>query len=336
MSLSNIQQLPALLATAFFAVIVAATVQAHPASGIVVDKSGVIYFVFGPSHRIWKVDTDGQAAALVTGGLDQDFRVPHHLIIDAKGQLYTASDAGSFVWRIAPDGTLTQIYPPDGSQQHSSVGLGGDPFTLTSDGRIIAVISSMQHMESRIVSITLDGKVMPLAGGRVGFADGEGKDARFGDLHGSSFAFSSDGHLYLTDDGRRIRRVTPQGVVTTLAGCAERGFKDGRSDEAKFQYVTGLVTLPDGSIIVADTNAHRIRRIGIDAMVTTIAGTGERGQEDGPGSQATFDRSVGLAIGQEHDLFVLEYTRLDNHEAVRIRRLDVNNVVTTYARIDNP
>lgn len=336
MSLIRIHKLPVLLASASFAVIVAATAQAHPAPGIVVHKSGAIYFVIGPSHRIWKVDTDGQAVALVTGGLDQDFRVPHHLILDEKGQLYTASDAGSFIWRIAPDGTLTQIYPPDESQEHGSVGLGGDPFTITSDGRIIAVISSMQRKESRIVSITLDGSVTPLAGGQVGFADGEGEDARFGYLHGSSFAWSSDGQLYLTDDGRRVRRITPQGVVTTLAGGTERGTADGRGDEATFQYVTGLVTLPDGSIIVADSRARRIRRIGTDAMVTTIAGTGARGQKDGPGPQATFDQPVGLALDQEQNLYVLDYTRLGNHEAVRIRRIDADNVVTTYARIDNP
>ena len=315
---------------------IAATAQAHPAPGIVIDKSGTIYFAYGPSHRIWKVDTNGQAVALVTGGLAQDFRVLHHLIMTEKGELYTASDAGSFVWRVAPDGTLTQVYPPDGSREHGSVGLGGDPFTLTSDGRIIAVVSSQQREESRIVSITLDGKVTPLAGGQVGFVDGKGEDARFGYLHGSSFAWNSDGHLILTDDGRRIRRVTPEGVVTTLAGGAERGFADGRSDEAKFQYVTGLVTLSDGSIIVADTDGHRIRRIGIDATVTTIAGTGERGQQDGPGPQATFDQPVGLALDQGQNVYVLEYTRIDNHEAVRIRRIDADNVVTTFARIDNP
>ncbi len=309
---------------------------AHPGPGLVVTSDGTIYFTFGPTHRLWKVDPDGQAEAIVTGALDEDFRVPHHLALDEKGQLYTASDAGGFVWRVAADGALTQIYPPDDWDERGVVGLGGDPFTLAPDGRIVAVTPGGRDAERRIHRISLDGAIEPLAGGPPGFADGVGGDARFGSLHGSCFAWDSSGNLYLTDDGRRVRRITPDGLVSTLAGGGERGMRDGPATEAQFEYATGIVVSPDGSVFVADSGARRIRKISTDGVVTTIAGTGERGSADGAGAEATFDGPVGVALDQAGNLFVLEYTRKNGQSIVQIRRIDLDHAVTTHARILDP
>jgi len=307
---------------------------AHPGTGIVIADDGTIYFAYGPGHRIWKVTPDGAASELVVGRIDSDFRVPHCVVPDGEGNILTASDVRSVVWRIRPDGSKTTIYPPDNWDGVGTVGLGGDPFTLAPDGRILSILGDQPDAFSRLVLISLDGKVTPLAGEARGFADGQGEEARFGYLTLSSFAWGPDGSLYLTDEGRAMRRVTMQGNVTTIAGGAEQGMRDAKGAEARFQGAAGLTVAPEGTIYVADAAAHRIRRIAPDGEVTTIAGTGERGSADGPGDEASFDEPFGVTRAEDGTLYILEYAFGPAGEFVRIRRIDADHSVTTHAIID--
>ena len=263
------------------------------------------------------------------GGLDQQFRVPHHLVLTDDGSLYTASDAGSFVWKITPDGEKTRLYPPDEWDGKATVGLGGDPFTIDSHGNIIAVHSQRDPPQSHIVRIARSGESEIIAGGPRGSADGDSDAARFGHLHGSTFAWGPDGWLYLTDDGERVRRISPQGNVQTIAELNQT--------EDTNPYLAGLTVAPDKTVYVAAMYGRRVYQIEPEGKTSILAGTGERGGMDGPCDKATFDQPAGVALDPSGRVVVLECARVDHNEIVRLRRIDpAACTVETIAVIEQP
>jgi sugar lactone lactonase YvrE len=138
--------------------------------------------------------------------------------------------------------------------------------------------------------------VITLAGdGVVGVRDGDATQARFSDPFGVAIAL--DGTIYISDagDSQRIRRLSPDGVVSTLAG-GERGFSDGVGLAARFSTPSGIAVDAAGTLYVADTGNNAVRRIAPDGTVSTVAGDGTAGYRDGPGPQARFNGPVGVAV----------------------------------------
>jgi len=94
--------------------------------------------------------------------------------------------------------------------------------------------------------------------------------------------------------------------VRTLAGGREPGYRDAAGTEARFDTPCGIAVAPDGALIIADTGNHRIRRLGIDGQVTTLAGTGEAAERDGPPHEAAFDEPMALAVRDASSLYVAD------------------------------
>jgi DNA-binding beta-propeller fold protein YncE len=169
------------------------------------------------------------------------------------------------------------------------------------------------------------GKVITLAGaGYPNIADGIANQAVFSDPFG--IAIDSKGNVIITDSGasNRIRRITPQGNVETLAGSDE-GFADGNALQAKFNTPSGIAIDYDDNIIIADTSNNRIRKLDKKGEVTTIAGSGIAGYKDGAAAEAMFDAPIGVAIDEQGNLFVAD-TYND-----RIRKIAKDGQVTTIA-----
>jgi streptogramin lyase len=139
-------------------------------------------------------------------------------------------------------------------------------------------------------------------------------------------AVGADGRVYVADagDANRIRRIGPDGVVT-LAGGSGEGHRDGRRGLAAFHTPSGLAIAPDGTLFVADTGTHTIRRVTADGDVTTVAGAGAPGYLDGAGRASAFDGPMGLAYAPGGRLYVADAY---NH---RIRAIDASGTVTTLA-----
>ncbi len=121
----------------------------------------------------------------------------------------------------------------------------------------------------------------------------------------------------------------PDGAVTTLAGSTEAGFADGPSQEARFKEAVGLAVDAEGNVYVVDGGNRRVRRIAPNGRVSTVAGSGQRGHEDGPAQKATFNWPVGIAVGRDMSVYVLDYEGDDPH----VRRIWPGGNVTTIASV---
>jgi DNA-binding beta-propeller fold protein YncE len=175
---------------------------------------------------------------------------------------------------------------------------------------------------NRLRVISPKGRVSTLAGAGEGYADGTGEDARFSGPNG--IALGPHGDIYVADAGNaRIRRVTPAGAVTTVAGDGMRGLMDGPGPKARFAYPTGLAFDPAGHLYVVDRWAHCVRTVAPDGTVATLAGNGVPGFVDGPGSEARFDNPLSATWDPEWGLVV---TDSGNHA---LRRVALDGTVST-------
>lgn len=178
---------------------------------------------------------------------------------------------------------------------------------------------------NRVRRIAPDGAVTTVAGGEEGYADGPGGQARFNTPSG--LAIDQRGNLYVADTGNHaIRKITPDGMVTTVAGSGVAGTADGVGKAAQFNGPVGLAVDGDGTVYVADTYNDTIRKIAPDGTVTTLAGSGMPGDADGPALAASFDTPCALAIDIDGALLVAD-TRND-----AIRRIGRDGAVSTVAR----
>lgn len=157
--------------------------------------------------------------------------------------------------------------------------------------------------------------------GTVGEANGPALASQFNWPAG--LALDGAGNLYVADRyNYRIRKITPAGVVSTLAGSAW-GFQDGSGTAVKFAGPAGLAIDKQGNLYVSDSDNHAIRKITPAGVVTTLAGNGSPGFEDGAGAQAQFMFPRGLAVDAAGNVFVAD------HYNYRIRKITPNGVVST-------
>jgi sugar lactone lactonase YvrE len=172
------------------------------------------------------------------------------------------------------------------------------------------------------VVATLAGKA-----NQPGAVDGTGVDARFSQRFGTG-AIDAAGVLYLVDaDNHAIRKVTPDGVVTTYAGkLGEAGSADGARPVARFNEPVAAALGPDGALYVVDQADHTIRKVAPDGTVTTLAGkAGEPGQVDGVGADARFLDPWSIAVDAAGTIYVGE------QDGYTIRRITPGGTVTTLA-----
>ena len=176
-----------------------------------------------------------------------------------------------------------------------------------------------------IRKVTPTGHTTTLAGsGTRGFADGPGASAQFQFPH--SVAVDDNGYVYVADRGNnRIRKVSPAGYVTTLAGSGATGFADGTSSVAQFANPSGVAVGADGVVYVTDTDNNAIRRITSSGVVSTLAGSTTAGFVDGTGSGARFRKPWSVAVDSEGTLFVADS---DNFS---VRKVTASGLVTTLA-----
>lgn len=285
----------------------------------IVTTAGVVTTLAGLAGQPGSNDGTGSAA---------QFNQPQGLALDGSGNTYLADYNNHTIRKISPLGAVTTLAGIPGVAG-SADGPGNAatfayPRGLAVDGAGNVLVADTGNHTLRQISPA--GEVTTLAGspGVAGASDGPATEALFNEPTG--LAVDGAGNLFVADTQNSvIRRVSPQGVVTTLAGSAGNlGSADGTGSAASFAYPTGLGLDPQGNLLVADAGNNVIRKVSAGGVVTTLAGApGNQGSADGTGSAASFYAPQGLAVDSEGNVYVAD-TYNDT-----IRKITANGIVTT-------
>eukprot|EP00937_MAST-01D_sp_MAST-1D-sp2_P007871 g7871.t1 len=302
--------------------------------GVAVDGEGNIIVADYNNHRIRKITPSGDVTTVAGSGSSSfadghgtsaHFNLPRGVAVDGEGNIIVADYNNHRIRKITPSGDVTTVAGSGsssfadghGTSAHFNLPVG---VAVDGDGNII-VADQTNH---RIRKITPRGDVTTVAGsGSSSFADGHGTSAHFNNPVG--VAVDGEGNIIVADyNNHRIRKITPSGDVTTVAGSGSSSFADGHGTSAHFNLPRGVAVDGEGNIIVADYNNHRIRKITPSGDVTTVAGSGSSSFADGHGTSAHFNNPVGVAVDGEGNIIVADY----NH---RIRKITPSGDVTTVA-----
>jgi sugar lactone lactonase YvrE len=296
----------------------------YPA-GIVLDGSGNIYVADAFNNRIRKITPSGVVTTLAGSGkegfadgtgLKAVFNGPSGIAIDRDGNIYTAEWKGHRVRKITPEGVVTTL--AGSGKAGFADGTGAEASFNTPEGVALDSKGNVYVADARnnkIRKISPSGVVTTIAGsGKKDFADGAGAEATFSYPFG--VAVDGGGNVYVADSGNNlIRKITPSGSVSTFAGSGKAGAKDGYGLATSFNTPWGLALDGGGNLYVADGGNNLIRRITPSGSVSTFAGSGKAGAEDGYGSAASFNAPWGVAL----DGFAAVY--VSDHKTSKIRKI---------------
>jgi sugar lactone lactonase YvrE len=287
---------------------VSSTAKAHPATGIVVDRSGNVYF--SDLETIWKIDAQGRKTVFRAG---VSGRHVHELSIDEAGNVYGADLSynpsrkswPSSVWKMTPAGQFTYLLEPT---EHPPRGM-----SIWRDGEgNMYWVDQNNHTKSQTLLLlrTPDGRVTTLAGGSYGHKDGRGAEANFSSVGG--MAFGPDGSLFLADRDS-VRKVSMDGSVSTIAKDLNFKTADDKPTLLGGAHgsLAGLTVDANGNVFVADAGNRRLLKITNGGKVEVVYR-----------AEPPFFPN-GVAMTQAGDLYVLEvgFTLPGSWSGPRVRRL---------------
>ncbi|WP_162499751.1 NHL domain-containing protein [Mucilaginibacter terrigena] len=304
-------------------------------NGLDKDAAGNMYLADQDNNRIRKITPGGLVSTYAGNGLPGNvngfgstvsFSGPRDIAIDADGNMFVVAVYSNVVRRIdAVTGEVTNFAgkgTPGFADGPANTATFNSPTGIAIDAAGLLYVADGGNNMIRIISKT--GYVYTLAGARqFGRADGPGNMARFNGPTG--ITIGPDGNIYITENTNRlIRKMTPNGFVTTIAGDGTFGFADGPAFSAKFGFPAGITFDASGNIIVADWGNNRIRKITPAGIVSTLAGNGLFPPVNGLGKDAQFNLPAGVVI-IDGNLYVSEF----NNNLIR-------KIVLTGYTIDKP
>ncbi len=277
----------------------------------------------------------GSVAPGATNGFGSNarFNRPNGVAADRSGNVYVADTENGTVRKITADGYVSTIAGVAGSYG-STDGSAGNARFYGPQGIAAGQAGELfiaDTVNSTIRKISSAGIVSTLAGAAGSFNsfDGPGANAQF--YHPESLTADASGNLYVADTwNHTIRKITPSGVVSTLAGLADNfGSVDGTNSKARFHRPEGIDVDAATNLFVTDTFNQTIRKITPAGKVTTITGlAGVWGSADGTNSSARFYLPQGIAVASSGDLFVADS---GNQTLRKVSPSGTNWVVTTVA-----
>jgi sugar lactone lactonase YvrE len=296
---------------------------------------GVIITVSGFSQNLTVRTMAGATTPGATNGFASSARFNHPagVAADNNGNIYVADTENSSVRKISPSGFVSTFAGLSGSFG-SADGSGGSARFFAPQGVAADAFGQVYVADTAngtIRRVTTGGTVSTLAGtpGVSNSFDGTGINGQF--WHPEGVTVGPDGNVYIADTwNHTIRKMTPGGVVTTVAGLAGySGSADGTNSKARFNRPTGLVADSSTNIYVTDFFNHTIRKISAAGQVSTIAGLpAVWGSADGTNLAARFYLPQGITLSASGDLFVADS---GNQTLRKISVSGTNWVVTTVA-----
>jgi gliding motility-associated-like protein len=277
--------------------------------GIAVDSTGTVYIADRYNHTIRKFSPNdntvttlagkaGQTGATDGVGSTARFNEPWGLCVSPGGVVYVADTKNNKIRKVMPDGTVSTVAGTGNygtTNGAGAVSTFGNPTGIEIDANGNLYVAD--HLTHIIRKITPNGLVTTLAGFPYipGDEDGTGADAQFWRPYG--LTLDNQGNILVADEwNHKIRKVTPAGVVTTVAGIGTVGIANGPLDEATFNYPWDMTVDAAGNIYVADGYNYVIRKISPDGSVSSLAGKPQlSGGVDGEGADASFSGATAVA-----------------------------------------
>lgn len=283
-------------------------------NGVAVDSSGNVYVADLGNQAIRKVTSSGVVSTLAgTGaqgfangpGTSASFSNPTGTAVDSAGNVYVADAGNHAIRKISSSGVVSTLAGTGISGFVNDSGTAAsfnNPNGVAVDGMgTVYVADTDNHV---IRKITSSGVVSTLAGsGVAGFLNGAGSAAMLNAPRG--VAVDSTGNVYVGDtQNNAVRKITSDGVVSTLAGSSTSGFVNGTGTAATFNAPRGVAVDIAGSVYVADLGNQAIRKITASGLVSTHAGMINSGFVNGDGAQARFNAPNAVAVNSAGTVYV--------------------------------
>ena len=305
-------------------------------AGLVFDSAGNMYIADSFNSRVRKVGTDGNINTFAGTGDFGNFgdtnvatkagmNRPYSVALDKAGNLYIADTYNDSVRKVTASSGIMSTFAGNGTQ-----GLGGDGGTATGallDTPTAVVFDAAGNLyiadtnNDRIRKVALDGTISTFAGNGGTDSSGDGGPAANASLNRpEGLAMDSAGNLYVSDTfGQRVRKISTDGTITTVAGNGSAGFKGdgGLATQASLYYPKGLAVDPvSGNLYIADWLNSRIRVVTPDGNISTVAGDGTFNYygDGGPATGAALRFPWGVAVDSTGKVYIAD----DENNVIRL------------------
>jgi len=313
------------------------------------DGAGGFYFT---SHsKVYRVAADGTLTRIAGSGKEGfsgdggpavsaqfQLQYPNGIAVDGEGNLFIADSGNYRIRKVTPAGLISTVagdgtvglFLGDGGPATSAKLLFVSGIAADKDGNLLIA----DFYNNRIRKVTPAGIISTVAGdGTAGFS-GDGGPATSAKLSfPKGIAVDKDGNLFIVDSGNtgnnRIRKVTPTGIISTVAGNGTPGFSGdgGAAISAQLRSPAGVAVDSGGSLLIADSQNNRIRKVTATGTITTVAGNGE-GSASGDGGLAVLSSLYypsSVAVDAAGNLFIADF-----HNE-RVRKVTPSGIISTFA-----
>ncbi len=312
--------------------------------GVAVDTAGNLFIADWGNHRVRKVTPGGIITTVAGGGphwpteglaTAATIIAPVGLAVDAAGNLFIAESSWNAVCKVTPSGVISVVA---GFYGHGFGGDGGQATSARLDSPFGVAVDTAGNLliadygNNCVRMVTPGGIISTVAG--MGFDKANvsyGLPPTFANLYyPAGLVADSAGNLFIADtNNNRIRKLTPGGIISTVAGNGAQGFGgDGGPAISAWLNAPGSVTLDmAGNLFIADTNNNRIRKVTPDGIISTVAGNGVSGYGGDGGLATSAQLSVprSVAVDAAGNLFIA-----DSHNN-RVRKVTPGGIISTTA-----
>ncbi|HEY6344320.1 MAG TPA: NHL repeat-containing protein [Bryobacteraceae bacterium] len=314
-------------------------------SGVAVDGAGNLYIATGNfQYRVRKVSPAGIITTVAGNGTysysgdggaatSAQLNTPSSAAVDGAGNLYIADSGNYRVRKVSPAGIITTV-AGNGSPGYSG---DGGPATTAQLWPLRVAVDGAGNLYiaggGRVRKVSLEGTISTVAGnGSPGYS-GDGGPATSAQIGAGSVAVDGAGNLYIADS--RVRRVSPAGIITTVAGNGTFGFSGDGGPATSAQIFPSSVAVDGaGNLYIADSQNNRVRKVSPAGIITTVAGSGTpppRGRytsysgDGGPATSAELDHPSGIAVDDAGNLYIADFSNR------RVRKVSPAGIITTIA-----
>lgn len=309
--------------------------------GVAVDVAGNIFIGDSNNFRVRKVDSSGIITTIAGGSGYSSFgdgtpavtvqlQSPQFVAVDSSGNVFIA-DSQNTVRKVSASGVITTVAgggranPSDGVPAVSVFFGGVTGLAIDQQGNLYIADGNYPYVRK----VSPDGLIKTIAGNGIQGLSGDGGPAINARLDApSGLAVDGSGNLFIADSSNsRIRKVSPDGIITTIAGTTFGYSGDnGLATSAQLATPHGVAVDGSGNLFIADTQNARIRKVSADGVITTVAGYGSFGfgGDGGPATAAQLDHFL-VTVDRSGNLFITD--SLNN----RVRKVSAGGIITTIA-----